>query len=191
MTVLHDDGLYRHLRFAPPSRAFYWFDLVTWPGRLAFVWSDTSHIFSRVDDMFTFFRNPQYGINPGYWSEKLVTERDVAQEFSESRFLRLVDEQVNEWIDNYTGVDPKFAATLRHEIKEFGLHDVFDEHEARHALDRFEFVPADGRKRIDAAELAWSRAIGSGAPRADIDASWKAYERTKRDETYRFADTAE
>jgi hypothetical protein len=184
MTILRDDGLYRHLRFKPPTSGFYWFDIVTWPGFLAFVWSDTSHVFARVEDMFTFFRRPDYGINPGYWAEKLVTDRNVAEEFSETRFRRLVEEHVSDWIDNYDGDDPKFAETLRHEIKEFGLHDVFDESEARHALDRFEFVPDDGQKRIDAAEMAWSKAIRSGA--ADSDAAWKAYQRTQNDETYRF-----
>jgi hypothetical protein len=33
--VLHDDGLYRHLRFARPDRSASWFDIVTWPGSLA------------------------------------------------------------------------------------------------------------------------------------------------------------
>lgn len=35
MTVLHDDGLYRHLRFVQPDRSGYWFEIVTWPGSLA------------------------------------------------------------------------------------------------------------------------------------------------------------
>ena len=36
LTVLHDDGLYRHLRFQAPGTSLYWFDLVTWPGHLSF-----------------------------------------------------------------------------------------------------------------------------------------------------------
>ncbi|KFK87785.1 hypothetical protein IX27_17945 [Streptomyces sp. JS01] len=34
MTVLHEDGLYRHLVFADPAGGFYRFDLVTWPHNL-------------------------------------------------------------------------------------------------------------------------------------------------------------
>ena len=191
MTVLRDDGLYRHLRFAPSSSGFYWFDLVTWPGFLAFVWSDTSHIFTRVEDMFTFFRRPDYGINPGYWAEKLVSSRDVAKEFDEARFYRLVDEQVEEWIRDHKGDDPAFADSLREALTEHGLRDVFDESEARHAFDRFAFVPADGQKRIDAAERKWSSTYEKDTPRAERDAAWKAFQRTKFDETYTFADTWE
>lgn len=32
MTVLRDEGLYRHLRFQKPGTSCYYFDLVTWPG---------------------------------------------------------------------------------------------------------------------------------------------------------------
>ena len=191
LTVLRDDGQYRHLRFAPPSSGFYWFDLVTWPGFLAFVWSDNSHIFTRVEDMFMFFRRPDHGINPGYWAEKLVTGRDLAKSFNEAGFYRLVDEQVDEWIRDYDGPDPEFATLLREAIGESGLRDVFDEHEARSALDRFSFVTADGQKRIDAAERAWSNTYGKDVPRVAIDAAWKAYQRVKFDETYAFADTHE
>jgi len=190
LTVLHDDGLYRHLRFKPPSGGFYWFDLVTWPGYLAFVWSDTSHIFARVEDMFTFFRRPQYGINPGYWSEKLRSDRDVAQKFSEDRLRQLVDEQVDEWIRDYDGDDPEFAKSLRAEIEESGLGEVYDESDARHVLAQFSFVPADGQKRIDAAERASHAAIVRGASTAEKDAAWAVFNRTRSDETYRF-DTSE
>jgi hypothetical protein len=29
LTVLHDDGLYRHLKFKQPGNSAYWFDLIT------------------------------------------------------------------------------------------------------------------------------------------------------------------
>ena len=35
MTVLRDDGLYRHLRFRRPDCSAYWFDLLTAPGIIA------------------------------------------------------------------------------------------------------------------------------------------------------------
>lgn len=85
MTVLHDDGLYRHLRFRAPESSFYWYELVTWPGFLA-VGGDVDHyVFARVEDMFTFFRRNgnEHGINPSYWSEKLQDGRDRAERYSE------------------------------------------------------------------------------------------------------------
>lgn len=88
MTVLKDDGLYRHLRFQRVGASFYWFDLVTWPGVLAVSGDCGTFVFSRTRDMFEFFRpsgarggfeDARWGINPDYWSEKLraPSSRDV------------------------------------------------------------------------------------------------------------------
>lgn len=96
MTVLHDDGLYRHLRFRAPDSSFYWYELVTWPGFLA-VGGDVDHfVFSRVEDMFTFFRRNgnQHGINPSYWSEKLQDGRERAKGHSETAFKRRVMDEL-------------------------------------------------------------------------------------------------
>jgi hypothetical protein len=94
MTVLHDDGLYRHLRFRAPESSFYWYELVTWPGFLA-VGGDVDHyVFSRVEDMFTFFRGSKYGINPVYWSEKLQDGRERARRHSEDTFKQIVGDEL-------------------------------------------------------------------------------------------------
>ena len=65
LTILHNDGLYRHIRFKNPKSIFYWFDLITWPGVLVFKGDMGCYVFSRLDDMFEFFTGPT--INPGYW----------------------------------------------------------------------------------------------------------------------------
>lgn len=86
MTVLHDDGLYRHLRFGNPGSSFYWFDIVTWPGSLAFRGDmDGGYIFSRVTDMFMFFRRNgnSHGINPHYWAQKLPDCGKSVREYSD------------------------------------------------------------------------------------------------------------
>jgi len=58
MTVLHEDGLYRHLRFRKPAGGYseYWFDLVTWPGVLVIRGDMETFAFSRTEDMLAFFR---------------------------------------------------------------------------------------------------------------------------------------
>jgi hypothetical protein len=95
MTVLHDDGLYRHLRFARSQvlgpvhvhTGMYYFDLITWPGFLTIVGDfGPSFVFSRERDMFGFFRGPD--INPGYWAEKLTSGRAAAKTFAEEKTLR-------------------------------------------------------------------------------------------------------
>src|SRR5690348_12248442 len=69
LTILHGDGLYRHIRMQKPGTGMYHYDLVTWPGYLAISGDLDSYVFSRVRDMFTFFRGR--GINPSYWAEKV------------------------------------------------------------------------------------------------------------------------
>lgn len=68
LTVLHDEGLYRHLRFKNPENGFYWFELITWPGCLTISGDMGTYTFRRITDMFEFFRGY---INVDYWAEKL------------------------------------------------------------------------------------------------------------------------
>lgn len=83
MTVLRDDGIYRHVRFKKPDSSCYWFDLLTWPGALCYTGDMGTYVFRRLEDMFEFFRTdrqykPRDGktlaINPGYWSEKVQSD---------------------------------------------------------------------------------------------------------------------
>lgn len=100
MTVLHDDGVYRHLRFAKPGTGMWSWSIVTWPGHLA-VSGDIGDgwMFQRENDMLGFFgRNGHTaGINPSYWSEKLPTHmRDAAKHFTAERFEAAVRAEVAE-----------------------------------------------------------------------------------------------
>lgn len=71
MYVLHEDGLYRHLRFTRTDQPTMIdsFDLVTWPGCLSIVGDVESFTFARDNDMLRFFAGER--INPGYWAQKL------------------------------------------------------------------------------------------------------------------------
>lgn len=99
MTVLRDDGLYRHLRFKAPDNGFYWFDLITWPGYLTFVGDGEGYVFTRIEDMFGFFRGSR--INPQYWAEKVVDGRGRLKTYSEERFRQLVTEHLDQVADDY------------------------------------------------------------------------------------------
>jgi hypothetical protein len=95
LTVLRDDGLYRHLRFKASGTSFYWYDLITWPGYLAVGGDVDWFVFARVEDMFTFFRDgSRYGINPVYWSEKLQDGRERVRRYCEDAFKRVVGEEL-------------------------------------------------------------------------------------------------
>jgi hypothetical protein len=101
MAVLHDDGLYRHLRFSDPESPFCWFDLVTWPGTLTIKGGMGTFVFSREKDMFGFFRGRAGAVNPGYWAEKLPGGRDSAREYSEDVLRAALDEALAEHEQEY------------------------------------------------------------------------------------------
>ncbi|NYT61280.1 hypothetical protein H0A66_02925 [Alcaligenaceae bacterium] len=86
MEILQDNGLYRHLRFRFSSGGFRWFDIVTWPDRLVITGDCETFAFSRLEDMFEFFRSGGSRINPGYWQEKIIDGRDRAKSFDWDTF---------------------------------------------------------------------------------------------------------
>lgn len=73
MTILKDDGVYRHVKFKKPGTIACSFSLVTWPGYLAISGDMGDYVFSRLEDMFDFFEtsNGELRINLGYWCEKM------------------------------------------------------------------------------------------------------------------------
>jgi hypothetical protein len=131
MTVLHDDGLYRHLRFKSPDHGAYWFDIITWPGCLTIRGDlNTGYTFARMADMFEFFRGK--GINPGYWAEKLDAGINSVKEYSEDRFRQLVVDHLDEFADQ----DPMLAQTAKAEI--LANKDIVHSEGARSVLSDWE-----------------------------------------------------
>jgi hypothetical protein len=147
MTVLRDDGLYRHLRFVRVTQnaetgalersSFYWFDLITWPGCLAVNGDMSGFMFARTEDMFSFFRG--HRINPGYWAEKLCGPSAV-KEYSEEKFRKLVTEHITEGDEEFPSLAqqwPGLAEAVEQEIFTEGA--TYHEDGAREALDGFTF----------------------------------------------------
>lgn len=106
--VLHvdrDDGVYRHLRFRRPGTYCFGFDIITYPGHLVMSGDMGSWVFTRLNDMFDFFREKARGkdpdalhINRSYWAEKLVAiNRGGVKEFSYDTFEQKVRDVVAEW----------------------------------------------------------------------------------------------
>lgn len=140
MTVLHDDGLYRHLRFTKNRDGYgeYWFDLITWPGRLAMCGDvGDDYVFSRLPDMFEFFRDDRrWGINPHYWAEKLGGGRRSVKAYSEELLRQRVVEQFVEDA-RYSGVPAGTGKQLRTWVLN---EDLSDEHAARNVLEDFAYL---------------------------------------------------
>jgi hypothetical protein len=99
LTVLHDDGLYRHLRLQRPDSSLFWFDLITWPGALTITGDLDTFTFKREPDMIGFFRGQR--INPHYWAEKIVDGRERARTYDEDLFKRHIAAALVEYAPRY------------------------------------------------------------------------------------------
>lgn len=129
ITVLRDDGLYRHIRFRRPGTICMGFDLITWPGVLCYTGDMGTYVFSRLADMFEFFRTDrerakpgELRINTGYWSEKLIAvdggrRCGAAMEFSEKLFTQVINQYVADWLDG-RDVSEEDAEALRDAVQD-------------------------------------------------------------------------
>jgi hypothetical protein len=100
MTVLHDQGLYRHLRFTSPGTSFEWFEIVTVPGLQTINGDMGTFSFSRLDDMFEFFKRADGGINAYYWTQKCTAFSDPVREYSPKTFKQVISEAAIEQLDD-------------------------------------------------------------------------------------------
>lgn len=198
MEVLHDEGLYRHLRFKKPGTSAYYFDLVTWPGHLSIGGDCGDYVFARTADMFEFFgarpggarggiEDARWGINPQYWSEKLQAPKPSGAERYSPETFHL---RVGEWYDEKAPeLSPDEATALRSALREQVLDDYLggsdNEHEAHRLLNDFEH---DGIRIYDSWEwnfreydwtflwCCWAIVWGIGQYRA---AGWHAIGRLR------------
>lgn len=120
MTVLLDQGLYRHLRFANPESSLYWYEITTTPGQLIFSGDGESFVFRLAPDMFEMFRRTAEvgGINATYWAEKCKTGN--AKSYSRERFEEYVWKQVAKGEQYYPGL----RDDVREEIFDSPVYDV-------------------------------------------------------------------
>jgi hypothetical protein len=125
-----------------------WFEIITWPGTLTIGGDMGTWVFSRIEDMFRFFRREDLSINPSYWAEKLEAH-DVttgpAKKFSPEVFERSVIDS----LDNYDLHDEKKGAIIA-ALKEEVFREEH-EHPIREALNNFE---CDGFSMSDTWEIS-------------------------------------
>jgi hypothetical protein len=134
LTVLHDSGLYRHLRFARPGTVSMSFSIVTWPGRLCFCGDMGTFVFERLEDMLTFFRHPEP--NLGYWAEKCVAQdRSGVKRHDADMFRERASEILRDALED--APDEKRAA-ITEAFEERVLYHADDEHSALQAFNEFE-----------------------------------------------------
>ncbi len=104
MTILKDDGLYRHITFSKGSTD-QWFEIITWEGNLVIGGDMGSYHFNRITDMFQFFVKEgisfksKYAINPSYWGEKLQNNGHY-EEFCHDKFKEVVQDSLKDFVSN-------------------------------------------------------------------------------------------
>ncbi|MHC6175449.1 hypothetical protein [Glutamicibacter sp. X7] len=136
MTILHDEGLYRHVRFKNPEHGFYQFDLITWPGYLTITGDIGSYTFSRVEDMFTFFTGY---INTSYWAQKLQNGaeggRRQVKKYNEDAFKAWLLQDFWDYSRDLEPCDARqWWETLREEVLD-GFVDTSTESTVLEAID--------------------------------------------------------
>ena len=141
ITILRDDGVYRHIKVAKQGTYCYSFEIITWHGWLCYTGDMGSYTFQRLTDMFEFFRpsrstGDDLCVNPSYWAEKVqaADKNGGILEFSADLFRRRLEEDISER-------DREDEAELMAALREEVLHsfDDGDEREARELAENFRF----------------------------------------------------
>jgi hypothetical protein len=137
MTVLLDQGLYRHLRFAEPGNSFSWYEIITVPGLLTLNGDMGTFTFARDKDMFPLFRRADGGINADYWAEKIIASSDPAKVYSARVFVDTIRQDAESQLDDAeVGGDQRAAALTELQDDVLSVADE-GEHEALRALGDF------------------------------------------------------
>lgn len=140
MTVLHDEGLYRHVRFMAPKSGLYHFDLVTWPGYLSISGDLDGYVFRCADDMFQFFRSSAWNGKPNftYWAEKVTAGRDGLKTYSEDLLHECVADVLKDAEENFPGVTDAWTNATTGFLPDYY---TTTEQDARYALENFTYLP--------------------------------------------------
>lgn len=194
LTIVRNEGVYRHLRFQRPGTYCMHFDLITWPGYLCYTGDMGTYVFKRLHDMLQFFRKneraPAFRIDLRYWAEKCeaADKCDGITEFSEEKFTSEVLDYLKDWIrdnrDNTTREERRelwdavsdevlnAADDYRGDRKQVALHDF--SHQVN-ASTRFFFSDWDRSTDAYTQRFLWCcHALEWGIERFDAATATKA-----------------
>lgn len=144
--IIRDEGVNRHIRFSRPGTSCMHFDLIAWSGYLCYTGDMGTYVFSRLDDMFEFFRTDRndynynkdgLSINPQYWGEKLqaVDKGDGFKQYSADKFHGIIWEIINSHIVDDELTEEQ-AASLREAVADDVLANNDESEEMAHAAAR-------------------------------------------------------
>ncbi len=125
LEIIHDNGLYRHLKCYKAGTGCMGFSITTWPGYLAISGDMGCYVFARIQDMFEFFRGDD--INDSYWAEKVqaADKCDGLREFDEDAAREWVERQAKESGEEIDIDSVNYCDDIRDFIDSLPRHDAF------------------------------------------------------------------
>lgn len=136
LTIHKNNGVYRHLTFANPNDCDKYFNITTFPNYLVITGDMGALVFSRLHDMFNFFRSNDLKINSGYWAEKIQSASYQGKIESYSEFDT---DEVKRFAQEY--LDDFLEQNMLSELDKEELLEEFDS-EILHSEDEYEIVEA-------------------------------------------------
>jgi hypothetical protein len=132
ITIENDNGVHRCIHLGRPGSSAYHFRLITFPGGLAISGDMGDYTFTRLNDMFEFFRDGQMlnQINKGYWHEKMRAQDKhcPSQEFSVSLWKEAITSNSEEW-EIRLGDSEKIMDHLQEELLEIQPENIHEAYE--------------------------------------------------------------
>ncbi|MBH05041.1 MAG: hypothetical protein CMJ20_01835 [Phycisphaeraceae bacterium] len=159
MTIKVDEGNIRQILFKQPNTSNRYFQITTWDNHLCISGDMGTYVFSRLNDMFNFFRTNTLSVNYGYWGEKLesVSRFGGHYEFDSELVSKSIkdrtDEMCKEMDDYYDCASEdereryetpaEMAEAFRKEVKDHFRYADLDEHRYVSELESFESSVAE------------------------------------------------
>ena len=129
MSIMKDDGLYRHVVFAKAENSWHCrFELITSPGQLTIRGDMGTYVFAREEDMFGFFEKSGY-VNAGYWGEKLAAIDGCGYKVHDEDKFKA--EIIKDFWDRRQDHEPAEATRIWSKIKD----DILDDWVNRYSRD--------------------------------------------------------
>ena len=143
LTIHKNNGVDRHLIFKNPNDCNQHFNITTFPNYLVITGDIGALVFSRLYDMFNFFRNDDLKINSDYWAEKIRTTTYEAQIASYSKFdleqaKKNAQEDLNTYLEYNDDLSEEDRASLLEDF-EWKILRSEDEYEIVEAIRNFNF----------------------------------------------------
>ena len=153
LTVNLDQGVYRDITIGKPNTGDMRYNITTRPGYLVFTGDMGSFTFSRLEDMFNFFRGDR--VNLDYWAEKLeaADSLDGYEHYCKDKAKKEMHDWLTGFIGNLDIDDEEFREKIIDATDAVKNIDYSDEHSFVEGVRDWDADTAGGMDLIDFFEV--------------------------------------